>query len=132
MGPGQVETTGDHSQTHPTDAGLCIHVAAVEIGEAVRSTGEVWLLLTSVLALADGLPIPDVTGGSLLAADEALAGSCGGGGVVSSSSGQPVWLCRRAVRETCCHTAVETTHVGAAFLKVGTVLHTECTNTQQL
>ncbi|TDH15809.1 hypothetical protein EPR50_G00013360 [Perca flavescens] len=35
VGPGQVKAAGDHGYSHPTDAGLCVHEAVVEVGEAI-------------------------------------------------------------------------------------------------
>lgn len=67
-------STGDYVQSNAFDASFCVHVALVVVGEPVRSTGEARLLLTPVLALADGLPVPDVTLRALLDAHEAVAG----------------------------------------------------------
>jgi hypothetical protein len=76
-----------------------------------------------VLALADGLALPDVAGGPLLAADEALAGGDGAlapGALLSSALA--IRLSRGAIRKTGGHTAEESTNIGAAFLKASTVL----------
>lgn len=114
----QVVAAGDHCQGDPADARLGIHVAAVEVGEAVRGAREAGLLLAAVLALADRLAFPDVTGGALLAADETLARGDGDLSTLSCLTGQSIWRGRGAIGETGSDTAVQATHICAAFFKV--------------
>lgn len=97
-------------QVETSQAGLCVHVAAIVIGKAVRSTSEAGLFFTAVTAATDWLPIPDVTVRSLLWALEVFTGGC----------------CLRcswaATGEAGSHAALQPTHIGAALLRCRTVL----------
>lgn len=102
--------TGYDMQVETSQAGFCVHIAAVVIGEAIRSASEAGLFFTAVTAATNRLPIPDVTVGTLLWALEVFAGGC----------------CLRcswaATGEAGSHTALQPTHIGAALLRCRTVL----------
>lgn len=101
---------GYNMQVETPQAGLCIHIAAVVIGEAIRSASEAGFFLTAVTAAANWLPIPDVTVRTLLCALEAFTGGC--------------WLrySWATTGEAGRHAALQPTHIGAALLRGRTVL----------
>lgn len=100
---------GDLRDRDTLGTGLCIHVALVIIGHAVRCTREVGFSLTAVPALTNRLAIPDVTLGPLLRAHELVAG-----GALRHSNGALVAL---DVYIACCHTALVTADIKTALLK---------------
>lgn len=108
---------GDLRDRDTLGTGLCIHVALVIIGHAVRCTREVGFSLTAVPALTNRLAIPDVALGPLLRAHELVAG-----GALWHSYGALVAL---DVYIACCHTALVTTDIRAALLKRLAVLKLE-------
>lgn len=108
---------GDLRDRDTLGAGLCIHVALVIICHSVRRTREVGLSLTAVSALADRLPVPDVTLGPLLRAHELVAG-----GPLRHPDGALVALDVYVAR---CHAALVATHVRAALFKCLAVLKEE-------
>lgn len=97
-------------QVETPQAGLRIHIAAVVIGEAVRSASEAGFFLTAVTAAANWLPVPDVTVRTLLWALEAFTG------------GHCLRYSWATTGEAGCHTALQPTHIGAALLRCQTVL----------
>lgn len=105
---------GDLRDRDTLGTGLCIHVAFVIIGHAVRCTCEVGFSLTAVPALTNRLAIPDVTLGPLLRAHELVTG-----GALWHSNGALVAL---DVYITCCHAALVTADIKTALLKGLTVL----------
>ncbi len=100
---------GDLRDRDTLGTGLCIHVALVIIGHAVRRAREVGFSLTAVPALTNRLAVPDVALGPLLRAHELVAG-----GALWHSDGALVAL---DVYVTCSHTALVTADIGAALLK---------------
>lgn len=105
---------GDLRDRDTLGTGLCIHVALVIIGHAVRCTCEVGFSLTAVPALTNRLAIPDVTLRALLRAHELVAGC-----TLWHSNGALVAL---DVYIACCHTALVAADIRTAFLKGLTVL----------
>lgn len=100
---------GDLRDRDTLGTGLCIHVALVIIGHAIRCTREVGFSFTAVPALTNRLAIPDVALGPLLRAHELVAGGT-------------LWHSNRAfvaldVYIARCHAALVTTNIRAALFK---------------
>lgn len=105
---------GDLRDRDTLGTSLCIHVAFIIIGHAIRCTREVGFSLTAVPALTNRLSIPDVTLRPLLSAHELVAG-----GALWHSNGALVAL---DVYIACCHTALVTTDISTALFKGFTFL----------
>lgn len=74
VGEAKVELAGDFGESDPPRARLRVQVAFVVVGHAVRGAGEAGLPSAAVFALAHRLPVPDVAFGTLLVAQELVAG----------------------------------------------------------
>ncbi len=70
LGAGQVIAAGDLGERDALNAGLGVHVAVVEVGEAVGGAGEAGLALTVVLTFTHRLALPHLAHRPLLAALE--------------------------------------------------------------
>lgn len=103
----QVITAGDH-----------IHVAAVEVREAVGGGGEAGLTLAAVLTFTHWLPLPHVTHRPLLAAHKPITASH----TPRRNSRPRLTVIGGAVRDTGRHAAQQATHISTALLKGSAIL----------